>query len=648
MSQLANALDALRRGFKIHPCKPKTKIPATIHGVYDQTRNEDQIRKWWTHNPDYNPAVNAGVVVDCDEGLKTLEEALTWAKNAGLPPTLVVRSGRRTSFGAQFHFTGETDNKVYKRFLSVSGEIRCKGEYGMGPGAIHPETGERYEIVVDLPIAPWPENSYLDNAAKENTEKLKANPKNTLKSGEKIMRSERQFWLVSQCGRLRNTGLHGDALQAALRALCDEYCESPEEKTDKMLKQIRESGEHNYGVNAPDATELNKADAWLNDKDVEPPALADAVDSLAQCDPLEIDQRLAALAKRLGVRQKPLSKSVSDRRKKLASERRLKTTGKEVAVNSDPGKLAEMVRQAEEILHGIGMKYFERNAELVHPIHCRDSAEASKKAITKDDSGRDVVEFKGYRRDAESMIIQVASYQTLVMDLDCRASFWISGKDGVIRCHVPKILPGHLHNRVKAEIRSVPYPTLKMVTSSPVLLPSGNATTKVFEEGVLFVPPNRNLYQALPEKISKSDAVAAMKQFETIFNGFPFVDPEYENRKRLETASYSVALSGVLSIVARPYLHFGPVPLHTVTASTPRYGKTKIAKADVAAATGQLPTTAQFVDEEEFGKHLLPLMRAGDRSILIDNVERTLQGSKLCILITENVMRDRILARAST
>ena len=313
----------------------------------------------------------------------------------------------------------------------------------MAPGSIHPDTGERYEIVVYLPIAARPQDSYLETKAKETSKKLQQNA-NTLKNGEKIKKGQRQFWLVSQRGKLRNTGLKGGVLFAALRALCDQYCESPEDGTDENLHKICESGERRYGVHPPtpaeSATELERVDAWLNDKEAEVPLLQDAVASLALCDSLEIDRRLKTLAKRLQVRVKPLSKSISDKRKKLLGERRLKNTGREVAINSDPGKLAEMVRQAEEILNHIGLKYFERNAELVHTVYCRDAdVKDSKKSITKDDSGRDVVDFKGYRRDAESMMIQIASYQTLVMDLDGRASFWTSGKEGPVRCHVPRV-----------------------------------------------------------------------------------------------------------------------------------------------------------------------------------------------------------------
>ena len=256
-SQLENALDAVRRGFLVHPCEPRTKAPATRvvrHGVKEATQNEAKIRYWWKINPDFNPAVNAGVVVDCDTGLTSLEQALEWSKNVGLPPTLTVRTGRRPEYGVQFHFAGKAKKNGPYESNGVEGEIRLQSMmYGMAPGAIHP-SGERYEIVVDLPIAHWPLESKFEIDALKTINKLKQ-PLRKIKLGEKIKTSQRQYWLVSQCGRLRNTGLTDDALFIALRSLCDQYCESPQQKTDAMLRQICESGVHNYGVNVPEPTQ---------------------------------------------------------------------------------------------------------------------------------------------------------------------------------------------------------------------------------------------------------------------------------------------------------------------------------------------------------------------------------------------------------
>jgi P4 family phage/plasmid primase-like protien len=246
-SLLEYALDALRRGFKVLPCKPRDKKPATEHGVNDASSDANQINKWWAQNPNFNPGITGGVIVDCDEGLTSLEQAQAWAKEVGLPLTLAVRTGRRPGFGVQFHFSGETKAKPYDDCKGVGGEIRGLNSYGIAPGAVHP-SGERYEIAVNEPVAPWPSGSFLERHAGETAKKLHQNPK-TLK--EKVKISLRHGWLVSQCARLRHTGLGGEDLYAALRALCNDYCEAPHEKTDNDLRRLCENCEKLYGVHVP-------------------------------------------------------------------------------------------------------------------------------------------------------------------------------------------------------------------------------------------------------------------------------------------------------------------------------------------------------------------------------------------------------------
>jgi hypothetical protein len=167
----------------------------------------------------------------------------------------------------------------------------------------------------------------------------------------------------------------------------------------------------------------------------------------------------------------------------------------------------------------------------------------------------------------------------------------------------------------------------------------------VFEEGVLFVSRDHNRFPTIPDHPTKSDAQAAMLQFDEIFCKFPFIDPGLDRPWNL-TASYSVALAGVLSLIARPYLGLGAIPLIGATAPSRRSGKTKIIEAACMAALGHKPTAAHFTDETELGKHLQPLMRAGDRAILLDNVERSVTSSKLCILVTGGVLRDRVLGES--
>jgi len=157
MTQLANALHALAQGFGVFPCYPRTKAPAggvVPHGVKEASTIEEQIRKWWAIDPDFNPAITNGVIVDADTHLNSLDDVRRFALLNNIPDTLTIRTGRRPEFGIQWHFTGTATNGTYCA-NTVCGEIRAKNQYGMAAGAIHP-SGTRYEVLVDLPRAPFP------------------------------------------------------------------------------------------------------------------------------------------------------------------------------------------------------------------------------------------------------------------------------------------------------------------------------------------------------------------------------------------------------------------------------------------------------------------------------------------------------------
>jgi hypothetical protein len=249
---LEYALDALGRGLRVFPLHPQSKEPnggLVPHGSKDSSTDAETVRRWWTVAPRSNIGVHGGTIVDCDSGIASFEEAECWRTLCGLPATLAVRTGRRSSFGVQYHYSGQTKTGPYE-FGGVTGEIRSGNVYGLWQGSIHPETRQTYELVADLPFAPWPTGSALEES-KNRTEVALALDPATL-NGNKIARSMRQYWLVKQCARLRRMGVNGAALFTALCALRDSYCEAPTEKTDAMLRQICESGERLYGVHGPE------------------------------------------------------------------------------------------------------------------------------------------------------------------------------------------------------------------------------------------------------------------------------------------------------------------------------------------------------------------------------------------------------------
>ena len=64
-------------------------------------------------------------------------------------------------------------------------------------------------------------------------------------------------------------------------------------------------------------------------------------------------------------------------------------------------------------------------------------------------------------------------------------------------------------------------------------------------------------------------------------------------------------------------------------------GKALLADAIAILATGASAPAMKYADkEEEFTKTMLAVLAEGDQVVLIDNVERPLQGETLCMAIT--------------
>ena len=54
---LAYALAYASLGWKVFPCKPKSKVPATKNGFHDASSEALIINAWWLNTPDANVAL---------------------------------------------------------------------------------------------------------------------------------------------------------------------------------------------------------------------------------------------------------------------------------------------------------------------------------------------------------------------------------------------------------------------------------------------------------------------------------------------------------------------------------------------------------------------------------------------------------------
>ena len=170
------------------------------------------------------------------------------------------------------------------------------------------------------------------------------------------------------------------------------------------------------------------------------------------------------------------------------------------------------------------------------------------------------------------------------------------------------------------------------IISAPTLRRDGSILERPgYDErtGLLFLG---DAFPPIPSKPSRDDAIAALEILTEPIKQFPFV----------EDCHQSVALSAILTALVRRSIKTAPL----FGFSAPTMGSGKSLLADVAAiiATGYpSPAMSQGHDETEDRKKLLASLTEGDSILLIDNVDRPIEGGVLCSMLTQTEIRDRVL-----
>lgn len=159
------AADYAENGFKVFPCKPRSKEPWTEHGCKDASDTEVKIFSWWKKRPNANIGLATGdgiVVIDIDGDAGECTLAELEAAHGPLPETVSVRTGR----GRHFFFKTPRDfrNSVGKTDagLGLGIDVRGAGGYVVVPPSIHPNGSDyRWEAGRDLinhepaPLPSW-------------------------------------------------------------------------------------------------------------------------------------------------------------------------------------------------------------------------------------------------------------------------------------------------------------------------------------------------------------------------------------------------------------------------------------------------------------------------------------------------------------
>jgi Bifunctional DNA primase/polymerase, N-terminal len=154
---LTAALDLVAQGWAVFPCKPwgdDAKRPLTINGHHGASRDDDQIRAWWSRWPKAMigaPVPESLLVIDIDPrnggSLAELE-----AHTGPLPETLTVWSGRND--GGQHLYYLRPPGPLTSTRLPGGIDLKVRG-YCIMPPSIHPATNQPYRWE-HQPAAPLP------------------------------------------------------------------------------------------------------------------------------------------------------------------------------------------------------------------------------------------------------------------------------------------------------------------------------------------------------------------------------------------------------------------------------------------------------------------------------------------------------------
>jgi len=152
MSRLRRAALALAdRGLQTFPCAPKSKFPATPHGLLDASCDPAVLERWWASNPEYNVAIATGgpsgvFIIDVDGPEAETRLRALEVVNGTLPASVEVITGQ----GRHIYFKMPPDTEIRNSASKIvrGVDVRATGGYVLCPPSVHP-SGRRYCWSVD-------------------------------------------------------------------------------------------------------------------------------------------------------------------------------------------------------------------------------------------------------------------------------------------------------------------------------------------------------------------------------------------------------------------------------------------------------------------------------------------------------------------
>jgi len=279
------------------------------------------------------------------------------------------------------------------------------------------------------------------------------------------------------------------------------------------------------------------------------------------------------------------------------------------------GEIANIVDQAETALVAAELGVYQRGTSIVR-------------------TGQVSIAISSDRAVAGQRILELGDH-ALVEALTTAANW--EKYDGRSQSFVAIDAPLKVALTLKQRVGRWKLPIITGLINAPTLRDDGSIqATEGYDpaSGLLFDFAGAT-FPTIPDRPTKDEANAALGLLSDLISGFSFVSE----------ADKAVALSAILTASIRRSLK--TAPLHAFTAPVAGSGKSKLVDIATMIACGrEAGVIAPGKTDEETEKRLGSLLFAGDTVIAIDNCEAPLGGDFLCQMLTQPIVRARILGKS--
>ena len=197
--------------------------------------------------------------------------------------------------------------------------------------------------------------------------------------------------------------------------------------------------------------------------------------------------------------------------------------------------------------------------------------------------------------------------------------------------------PNWIAEKLAARTGRLRLPVLSAVIGAPTLRADGSILDRSGYDAAtgLYLDTQGTTFPAIPESPTQQQAAKALGKLQSLLSTFPFVAPQHT----------SVALACLLTAVIRRSL--SAAPGFGFSAPTAGSGKSILVDMTSVLASGrEAGVITQASSTEETEKRISSLLIDGSSMLALDNCDRPVDSNLLCQMLTQLLVRPRILGKS--